>query len=764
MNLKIKLNISFLVLLSMCFFVACNCKKQTVKNEKLEVKSYNATMIDTLNISQEIFSFEKLDDQFFLITAYDKEKNLVNDLYIVDHEFSNYNKINVNWHEKNINELKYTCPQNGNIICLTTFSESKIEEPDNNEIKYKLYEIDKNGNIIFENILNFNDNIENNSLTNDIISSKDRICITRYSEFENIYTVFDISGNYIGEVDTSSFSSISSVCFTANGELAILGNEINSDENIVKFLDIDSLKPIKTISLPIDKNYNNEVLFTGTQDIPVYLYSSRELIAIYNNGKISTIINWLDSNMNYFTADNVIKVSEDKFIISGNESDDLTKIYIFSKNATSDLSDTTIITIGMLSDNLFFDSYATKYNKTHSDTKIKLVKYNNANSDTSNSGFIEDSLMRDFITGNSPDMILSTNRSIIHSMAEKNIFVDLYPMMDNGNMLTRSDILPNILSASEINKKMYSISPYFYIDTMISKKKFVNKENWSIDDMLEYESSMPKDMNFFEDNSRQNVINILNCSLEQFIDIKTKKCNFKTAEFNKYIAFFEKFILSEDNYNISNNAEQLVDIEDYIDSNDNFRNDKFLTKEFVLNNFRKYIENKALIGLDEFIFTGYPSDDGHGGYIQFPENYAILSTSNNKQQCWNIITDVFEVISADKKLYDNYFPTLETDFNELAEDSTKYPVYSDENGDVYEDIESIYVGNNEVSLTPLSIEEKEKLVNYIKNIKKEAFSLPSDINTILFDELMAWAYEEKTKDEVINSIDSRISILMSEKS
>ena len=111
------------------------------------------------------------------------------------------------------------------------------------------------------------------------------------------------------------------------------------------------------------------------------------------------------------------------------------------------------------------------------------------------------------------------------------------------------------------------------------------------------------------------------------------------------------------------------------------------------------------------------------------------------------------------------FPILKSEFDKLAEKSTKVPTYKDENGKEVEDPIMFYTDDGkEIKVDPLTNEEKDKIVEFITSVEKPGASIDPDVEMILQEEIMAFLGGEKTADEVINLIQSRVSTLVSEQS
>ena len=111
------------------------------------------------------------------------------------------------------------------------------------------------------------------------------------------------------------------------------------------------------------------------------------------------------------------------------------------------------------------------------------------------------------------------------------------------------------------------------------------------------------------------------------------------------------------------------------------------------------------------------------------------------------------------------FPSLKSQFDEMAEKSMKKPTYKDENGkEVEQDLIYYSQDGKEVKVDPLNEKEKDFIVDYIKNTTQVSDAIDPDVSMILEEEIMAYIKGEKTADEIIELIQNRVSLLVSEQS
>ena len=97
------------------------------------------------------------------------------------------------------------------------------------------------------------------------------------------------------------------------------------------------------------------------------------------------------------------------------------------------------------------------------------------------------------MAGNMPD-ILSVAESIPYrQLAAKGLLEDLYPYIDADEQLSRSDFFPNVLSAMELDGKLYAACAGFAVETAVGASSVVgDTPGWTYDDYYAALATMPE--------------------------------------------------------------------------------------------------------------------------------------------------------------------------------------------------------------------------------------------------------------------------------
>lgn len=357
-----------------------------------------------------------------------------------------------------------------------------------------------------------------------------------------------------------------------------------------------------------------------------------------------------------------------------------------------------------------------------------------------------DALEMDVISGKGPDLVwLDANETAL--LANSGAFADLYDFMDEDSRYTRDAFLPNYLAACEMEGHFYSIEPYFMIETIGAKSKFVNKQNWNFADFMEIIDAMPDDMELFPNgNNQPAVLSFLTDGGNNFIDMNKYTCNFDSPEFVDILRFAKTF----------------PSVEDYGFDQCSCREDTALLSVMDIQSLRDLnCHVKGQFG-EDVTFVGFPGSGGQGSRLLRTHQFAIMADSPNKQGAWAFIRNIL-----DNSGYLEGFPVTKKGLALAAEDAVEPYSVVDENGErIYMD-ETYYDWdtNQRVDIKPMTEDECQQYIGYIQGISMATTGNPdSDISTIIQESSDAYFAGECSPADAAATIQERVSILLSERS
>lgn len=784
------------VMICMSAAVSCGGKEKTKTPQTADqlltnsYKSVELTAPEGVNGIQGITYLK--DSEKVLLNCYDSEYETV--LYTTDLEFTDYTKLEteLTLDENAQNNISFAPADDGSLFAVVTkVTHGDIPEPDWNdpdfdyenfdyeayeaaaEYSYSISKLDADGKLISENPIEGIDEYSSSEygvyLNNVFYCGDDKLLVGINGD-EPAYVIMGADGKIEDELDLAKSNWINNIGKDRDGN--IICTYYGENGEIISDIDMEK----KTFGdLEISTNgmsgYSNGSLISGTGDYRLYIPMSTGLYGLKSDDTLEEIVNWIDSDINGDYINAILGLDNGDFVVFENnwETNEV-KLSRLTKRDVSELADTKVMTIGMLWSDSEITSKITEFNKTSDEYRIKIKDYSefdvyNEEEEKYDSTAIGQ-LKNDIVSGNAPDMICVYQRSAIDSLASKGVFTDLYQLMENDSDLKKDDIMPNILASCESDGKLYSIAPSFALSTYAAKTKFVpaDKQNWTMDDLIETYNDLPEGMSLFNSStSKMEVYSQLWYSImSDFIDYDNKTCSFDSPEYINFLEFCNNF--SDESSQPDYESMTDEDWQQYWEDQEAmFLNDKALLDNFYMSNLRDYARTKqADFGGEDITLVGAPSSDGQGAKLQFNYCFAILSDSGCKDAAWSFIKEFFKEEAQEKTNQYGNMPAMVSAFEKMADESMNKPYYIDENGEKVEYEDTYYINDHEITIDPLTQEERDFLVDYIKGVTSVSGDYDTDIYEICDEEVQAYFGGEKSAEDAAKMIQNRVSILISE--
>ena len=759
---------------------------EAVKAKENLAKSLKAELMDVQRDFDYVNSITLLaDSSNVFISARKKDDDEHERYYIADTSFSQIKELQIALEDtdKDTSYTQVAAAGNGTICILQTINDyGDMKVPDEYDedfdydaleeartTTYKFYNIDADGNIIAKADL---DDLKDYAGSENFYAGqlyrfgKDKMLLDLNDPTGDSgkLVALDLSGKILGEVDNAGMQWLQGSVMTSDGKTLLCGYGTMGMN--IEYYDTDTMKPTGD-ELKIDDSsvYNMNMMLDGDENNLLYMVSLSGLYAVKADGTAEEQINWSDCDLDTNGMILAIPVGGGEYIIYNQtygEDGDSGEFYRLVERDASELENTKIITIGTLYDDYQITQKINNFNKSHDDIRIKAVNYEKYNDyDEENEKYNNSAarqLKMDIVAGKAPDMIVTYDRSVISSLAGKDIFTDLYGLMDKD--LSKDMILDNILKASECDGKLLALSPTFYVNTLACKTKYCDIENWTFDDLKKTYESLPDGMGLCELDSNEAVLQLVLSGLTDYIDYSNNTCNFDTPEFKDMIEFCAKFPDTEEIIDWKNASnEEMNEFSD--DMMAKFKEDRALVSSLYISDFRDYKMAKQGTFGDDITLVGLPSSDGKGSKLGFDQNFAILDSSDAKAECWDFIKGFFTE-EAYKEAHS--FPVTKDGFEKKAENAMKKRTYTDENGKEVEYDDHFYIGNKEITIDPLTEEEKDYIVDYVRNTTAVSSEISDEIAEMGMECLKPYFKGEKSLDETIELLQSKISIYLSEQS
>lgn len=326
-----------------------------------------------------------------------------------------------------------------------------------------------------------------------------------------------------------------------------------------------------------------------------------------------------------------------------------------------------------------------------------------------------DRLLTEIATGNGPDLILFNGELDTSSK----YFENLYPYIDRDTELSRDSFIPNLLNSLEINGELHELWTGVQISTLAARTSDVG-DNTTVT-VADYFRILDENDNytaFFQSfMTGSNLLAwIANISSGEYIDWKNGSCHFTDGSFADLLSWCQYMAPEYE----GEQAEVYYDISEVVLSVETFSD---ATRLYVIrDNFG-----------EPFTFVGFPCNNGNGHYYSCAYGCAaaIPVTSQNKEGAWEFIRCQ---LSESKQLSSYPLDGMPVNYDALLRVS------------------------NELKDSAL----REQFIELINNTTKAVCYGDQQLRKIIVESGMAYLAGDKSLEETVDLIQSKVSIYVAE--
>ena len=582
-----------------------------------------------------------------------------------------------------------------------------------------------------------------------------------YLATSNNVWLFDEECNYWGTAETGT-DWISDMGTGKDGKVYVCYYNSNPDSNGYILAEIDYEGKALGATYENFISSGNSGLTPGAEYD--FLCSDGSSLYGYNlkSQENEKLLDWLDSDVNG-TYINCIGQLEDGriFAVINDWSSNDNSIALLTKTKASEVPQKETIVIGTMSGGYELQAAAVKFNKSNDQYHISIKEYIDYNNWNENSwADALTNLNNDLTSNNCPD-IIDLNGLNMEQMAAKGVLEDLTPYLENSS-LSKDSFVQSVLEAYTYNGALVSIPASFEIRTVIGRGSDVGYvAGWTMDDMIAYADKHPN-AQLFDYSDKSSILQMcLMFNESAFIDWSAGECKFDTSEFKSLLEFVNRFpneFRYEDNIASTPTKIQKGEI--------------LLEAGYIYNFDEIQMYNEMFSG--DMVCIGFPTIDGSSGTaLTADQAYAIVSKSKMKDGAWEFIESYLSG-SDENDRFRWGFPNNKEKLAAMAKKAVEIEYVRDENGDFLLDENGepipMNVGSSigyedgwSYSYRTATQEEVDLVLDLIETAKP-VYRSNDEIINIINEEAEAFYQGQKSVDDVVNIIQSRINIYVNENS
>ncbi len=539
-------------------------------------------------------------------------------------------------------------------------------------------------------------------------------------------------------------------------ETAFVLGEAAGSKNVWKLLD---LKEKKFGNENYIEDYNfASVIMHSIDENKILLEDSKNIYQFdIESGKITLLFSWMNLGIDgsLFLRDTVDKEGEIFATTVKEEKGQYVPELISIKKEKRTEAEKKVLTLACafeLSEDIRGQLIA--FNKTNKKIQIELLDY---------SGY-QDAAIRmnlDIASGKIPDIIYTRNFPV-EQFIKKGIFTDLYSLMEQDKEIKKEDFIDSIRSAVEVDKKLYYFSSSFRISALAGSKKLLgDRTSWTIEEMEEIYHNMPEKSVFMQGQRRQWFLRqYLNTQMQDYVKWQTGEVKFDSEAFKKILEFSKNF------------PDQKEEILEEQDRETAIKQGKVMLEIFQLYDFSEIqVFSQLYKNVGGFTIVPYPSvEKAEILPMEFTgASFGITEQCKDKQSAWQFLRqfltyDYQKSLSIDES---DGFPTRKDVLEKKLEYAQAKKQYKDQDGTVVKPIHSsVGFDGKKIKLRPLNKKEVAVINEMIQRvgISSGYNEGVKDIMDIVMEEVESYYAGDKTVEEVMEIIQNRVKLYVSENS
>lgn len=622
------------------------------------------------------------------------------------------------------------------------------------------------------------------------------------SDWQNVY-IYDQDGNKKTTVDLSENggelcelkAGVVGVCYYKN-------DEAKPEESGRVFQEIDPATGKltgDTVKIP-DSAYN---FFPGDDVYDIYYdYNGNIYGYKFDTDTKDKVIDWIECDINSNNLNSYSILPDGRVIAFESTYDDQTQtntmqLIVMTRVDAASVVNKTVLTFACNGLDWNMRDAIVKFNRSSNTHRIVVRDYSEYNTDDDYTAGIQ-KLNTEMLSGKLPDMIdINTYSMPIEQYAAKGFLTDLYELIDADPDMSRESFVQPVLKALEsADGKLYQLPQTFAVDTAIALDKVVGEyDTWNLAAVKDAMTKLQDGATVFDVyRTKSDILSTcISRNIDAFVDWENGAAHFDSDEFKALLEFANSF---PDTYDWEN-----ADEEDQDSAQNRMNAGKQLMSSFYVSSLEDILYQ--LTGYNGKVkFVGYPSEDGTSNHaFQIDGAIAISSTCADKTAAWNFMKQFlneeyqssyniwsFPINQAafDAKLKEMMTEEYQTDDNgNVMKDDNGNPIripkvtyYTDGNGTMtgYSTGNggvavmqasadgSVEMGENgEVNVYAMTQEQADEILGLI-NATTAVYGYDESIMNIITDEAAPYFAGEKSLDDTVSMIQSRVNLYVAEQS
>ncbi len=548
------------------------------------------------------------------------------------------------------------------------------------------------------------------------------------------------------------FENLNSMFLNPDGDLMLITANEEWTKMYYSTFDMETGESTDKVELP--GNVMMFSLYPGTDGNLIMSNNTGLFKLNLEDNSIEQFFSFINSDMSSNYLGQIVVLDDDHFIATFNDEDYRTVMGYFTKVEPEEIPDKTVLVIGCnyLDSNL--RRRVVDFNKSSDRYRFTIMDYSQYST-------MEDymasytQLNNDIISGKMPDILAVDYNMPIQNYISKGLIADVGKLIENDPELSQVEYVQNVFDAYSVDGKLYYVVPTFSVSTVLGKTSLVgDRQGWNMEEFNELLAQLPEGTKGFSDMTRDSFLySVMNYCGTEYVNTVTGECTLDSDEFIKVLEYAKtmpvdyEYDYSDDNF-------------DYSYYENRYRNNNVLLMPMTIYDFRNL--NRTMVGSFGEAVTpiGFPTEDRNGSLVRGDSMYVLSSRSTDLDGAWQFVR--YYLTEEYQSDTDWGMPTIKKLLEEQAKSATEKQKFEDENGQMVEQDDFYWLGDEQIVIEPMSQEVMEKMLAFVESVDRTSFS-DDEIVKIIQEEAAPFFEGQKTAEEVAQIIQSRVWIYVNEK-
>lgn len=360
-----------------------------------------------------------------------------------------------------------------------------------------------------------------------------------------------------------------------------------------------------------------------------------------------------------------------------------------------------------------------------------------------NAAALRDRIMAELVAGKGPELLWVTKEDLL-LLEEKELLMDISAFLPED---IREQLLPGVLQLGTVDDSFIAITPEVSFHTMLASNAVWDKDNWTVEDIMQLLETEESHLEwpFVYTNNRMDYYTLFywvfanDWENSPFVDLEHGISHFDEDTFIRALEWCKKY--GKDDGTIRDQDERLQML---------YEGNSIGRICYFYDGFRSFSEGMSIWG-DFCHITGYPVAEGSGNYLYSEGYLAVNANATHLEEIKEFLTYLL-----------SYERQYTVDWSPVRRDVLRDRIRAHSISGEYRIAKDI----NESLVIPL--EAKPDGSTYIEEFMAFAESAvpqpyrPTDITSILGDEMPAFFNGDKSAEEVAAIIHNRVQLYFDE--